>query len=76
MASHADVPVPYRTEPVYLTEAESTAKAIAGYPATDLMDMMHTSQAIAAEVKEMYDAIIRDEADRLPAILAYTGAVF
>ena len=26
--------------------------------------------------KEMYDAIIRDEAERLPAILAYTGAVF
>lgn len=76
MASHADVPVPYRTEPVYLTEAESTAKAIAGYPAADLMDMMHTSPAIAAEVKEMYGAIIRDEAERLPAILAYTGAVF
>lgn len=76
MASHADVPVPYRTEPVYLAEAENTAKVLAGYPATDLIDMMHTSPAIAAEVKEMYGAIIRDEAERLPAILAYIGAVF
>lgn len=76
MASHADVPVPYRTEPVYLAEAENTAKVLAGYPATDLIDMMHTSPAIAAEVKEMFGAIIRDEAERLPAILAYTGAVF
>lgn len=76
MAPGASVATPFQTEPQYINQAKLYASAMASCSEEELMDMLHVSGQIAGTVRKYYTDIVRGEAELIPAILAYTGAVF
>lgn len=76
MTGSQTVGVPEVTMPEHLEEASGIAAVMDRFSETELMDILNISPKIASEVKCRYGAIVSDEAEHIPAILAYTGAVF
>lgn len=76
MNGRCDVRVPYTTRPEFEGIAMERAGILAGMPARALMDLLGTSEKIASRTSEQYGMIRSGEAEQIPALAAYAGAVF
>lgn len=74
MAEHAAIRVPYTTEPLYHTEADEAAAALASLTADDLGRLLRVNRTLAAENRRRYASF--HAAETMPALAAYTGIVF
>lgn len=72
----SDIHVPFTTDPEYETLAQERARIMAGLTDVELMDMLAVSDKIASRTAEQYRLICSGEAELVPALAAYSGAVF
>lgn len=68
--------VPYSTEPRFEKDAMEVAHLMARFPAEALEEILKVNGKIAAETVLRYELLERGEAELLPALLSYSGAVF
>lgn len=71
-----NVAVPFTTEPDFEELAQKRAEFMAGLPEKTLADMLKVSDRIAQRTAEQYCALRAAEAELVPALAAYSGAVF
>ncbi|OUP10024.1 hypothetical protein B5F34_06025 [Mediterranea sp. An20] len=76
MASHCRLSVPDVTIPVFGQEALETALELAQYSASELGAMLHVGDKIAAENRLRFHDFCSPSTPSMPALCAYTGAVF
>lgn len=76
MSSRACPSVPACTRPAFAREALETALELAQYSPSELADMLRVSHKIAAENCLRYRDFASDACPSVPALCAYTGAVF
>lgn len=76
MADWTDVKVPFTTDPLFEGLAFDRAAAMAELPHVAMMDMLKVSDKIAERTCEQYRLICNGEAEQIPALAAYSGAVF
>lgn len=76
MTAQNVVAVPYTTEPDFEELAMERAAAMAQLPDVALMEMLKVNDKIASRTAEQYQLIRNGEAEQIPALVAYSGAVF
>lgn len=76
MASRCRLSVPDTTRPAFAREALETALELAQYSVSELETMLHVNGKIAAENRLRYHDFCSDAVPAMPALCAYTGAVF
>lgn len=76
MAARCRQSVPETTVPAFAREARETALELARYSVSELESVLHVSRKIAAENCLRYQDFCSDATPALPALCAYTGAVF
>ena len=67
---------PLTTEPRWHGNAMRYARTAAGYSVRDFETLLGVNQNIAEVTLQRYLMMLHDEAEQLPAMAAYTGAVF
>ena len=68
--------VPYTTEPQFEILAMEKAAVLARFSDVALMEMLKVNDNIAHRTAEQYQLIRNGEAEQIPALVAYSGAVF
>lgn len=76
MASRSTVAVPETTVPKFQTEAVRNALEMSQYSTSDLESLLRVNAKIAAENRLRFHDFCSEENRPMPAICAYTGAVF
>lgn len=76
MAPRNEAAVPYTTEPQFEILAMEKAAVLARFSDVALMEMLKVNDKIASRTVEQYQLIHNGEAEQIPALAAYTGAVF
>lgn len=76
MSAWNNATVPYTTEPEFEELAIEKAGIMAGLSEKSLMDMLKINDKIASRTAEQYQLIHNGEAEQIPALAAYSGAVF
>lgn len=64
------------TEPIWLKQAMQYAQIAACLSSSEIADLLKVTPKIAAETKKKFDLIANGEAELLPSLAAYSGAVF
>ena len=76
MTARNEAVVPYTTEPQFEILAMEKAAVLARFSDVALMEMLKVNDKIASRTVEQYQLIHNGEAEQIPALAAYTGAVF
>lgn len=76
MTARNEAAVPYTTEPQFEILAMEKAAVLARFSDVALMEMLKVNDKIASRTVEQYQLIHNGEAEQIPALAAYTGAVF
>lgn len=76
MASRSVLRVPMMTAPQFADKALSHALSLAQYSASELENILRVNAKIAAENRLRYHDFCSEDNRPMPAIVAYTGAVF
>lgn len=76
MAARSRKSVPEISVPAFAREALATALELARYSVSELGAMLHVNPKIAAENCLRYHDFCSDDTPAVPALCAYTGAVF
>lgn len=76
MTARNEAAVPYTTEPQFEILAMEKAAVLARFSDVALMEMLKVNDKIANRTVEQYQLIHNGEAEQIPALAAYTGAVF
>ena len=76
MAVRNEAAVPYTTEPEFESIAMEKAAVMARFSDVALMEMLKVNDKIASRTAEQYQLIRNGEAEQIPALAAYSGAVF
>lgn len=76
MADRCRLSVPETTRPVFGQAALETALELAQYSAAELGEMLRVNAKIAAENRLRYHNFASADTPSMPALCAYTGAVF
>ncbi len=76
MAARCTLRVPQLTTPRFEAEALQNALSLSQYSAAELETLLRVNAKIAAENRLRYHDFCSDENRPMPAIGAYTGAVF
>lgn len=76
MASHCSLKVPEVTVPHFETEAVANALEMSQIPAAELEKLLRVNARIAAENRVRFHDFCSEDNHPMPAIGAYTGAVF
>lgn len=76
MASRCTIPVPGVTVPRFEAEALQNALSLSRYSASELEGLLRVNAKIAAENRLRYQDFCSEDNRPMPALCAYTGAVF
>lgn len=76
MASECKISVPELTVPFFENEAEANVAELINYDTKDLEKLLKINSSLAAENKMRYYEFMSPDNKPMPAICAYTGAVF
>lgn len=76
MTARNEAAIPYTTEPQFEAIAMEKAVIMARLSDVALMEMLKVNDKIAHRTAEQYQLIRNGEAEQIPALAAYSGAVF
>ena len=76
MAAWSDAKVPFTTDPLFESIALERAEDMAAVPHEAMMDLLNVNENIALRTCGQYQRIRNGEAEQMPALAAYSGAVF
>lgn len=76
MTARNEAAIPYTTEPQFEAIAMEKAAIMARFSDVALMEMLKVNDKIARRTAEQYQLIRNGEAEQIPALVAYSGAVF
>lgn len=76
MTARNETAIPYTTEPQFENLAMEKAAVLARFSDVALMEMLKVNDKIASRTVEQYQLIHNGEAEQIPALAAYMGAVF
>ncbi len=76
MASKCSIHVPSLTLPLFDSEAKANAMELINYDSDDLEKLLKINSSLAAENRLRYIDFLSDDKKKIPALCAYTGAVF